>query len=162
MKRQDFIKRYNGADIVVRPSYSMTKDYANRMVAIKQQLSYIAEKAGLKFFEKALTGPDITFRCFLSSGEGAVNTNRYLFEVLVEDFTNMTPDESELVELLKRQLNESKIKCERLVKSSITTDFALRNGFMQSYTSVEWSYWFHRDGRKIVFHRGNGTYVIYE
>lgn len=174
MTKKELKAKYHGQAVSIAYPMSLGNFNAEREVAAKLcQLKNCCKELGLKVTELpahatmglpkklvAITDPESNPVPYSS-----MPTTPMSFEEFALDFDNYTKEEDEEKSTkVRKLLEEFKIECPFFEKKSknFTSTNVVDEGFIQGYTSNEASLWWHSNGRRVFFVRGEGAYELGE
>lgn len=174
MIKEDFKKKYHGQVVAITYPMGLGSFNGEREVAEKtNQLKNICREMGLKVTELpdmahvglpkktfAIIDPDKPQTGYSGQPSVAISIEEFL-----EDFGHYihTEEESQFVKA-RKLLAEFKIEYGVIEKKSkhFTSTDVVDEGFIQGYTSNEASLWWHPNGRRVFFVRGEGAFELGE
>lgn len=140
MTKEDFKKKYHGKSVKIEPSMQVQRfgEIAERPRRIQEMCKLM----GLEAHQVTVPAPYLLITIVDKQQEYRTNAEP------------LTPiDEEEF-------LADFKIEYGEISKSPTTSKDVMSTGFIQAYTSNEASLWWHPNGKRIFFVRGEGAFSI--
>lgn len=170
MTKEDFKTKYHGQVVAITYPMGLGSFNGSKEVAEKtNQLNNICREMGLKVTELPdMPHAGLPKKTFVvadpdkpqKSYNGVPNVT-IAVEELLEDFGHYihTEEESQFVKA-KKLLADFKIEYGEISKNPTDVKNVMSTGFIQAYTSNEASLWWHPNGKRIFFVRGEGAFSL--
>lgn len=161
MTKEDFKKKYHGKSVKIEASMQVQHfgDIAER----PRRIQGMCKLMGLEAHQVTVPAPYIliaivdkaqpTYPYSHAEASEPVSEQEFL-----DDFKE-AHEELEFVRA-KKLLSDFKIEYGKISKSPTTSKDVMSTGFIQAYTSNEASLWWHPNGKRIFFVRGEGAFSL--
>lgn len=165
MTKEDFKRKYHDKVIEI-PCLPSMRSKRELMVTINQvanccaemglKTNLLPETASCGMPKKLMVVTDLAL-----SPTGSTEQNVFDFEELLADFKSYTEAQEEgKYDKAKKLLADFKIEYGEISKSPTDVKNVMSTGFIQAYTSNEASLWWHPNGKRIFFVRGEGAFSL--
>lgn len=165
MTKEDFKRKYH--DKVIEIPYLPSMRSERELMGTINQVANCCAEMGLKtnlLPETASCGMPKKLMVVTDpalSPTGSTEQNVFNFEELLADFKSYTEAQEEgKYDKAKKLLADFKIEYGEISKSPTDVKNVMSTGFIQAYTSNEASLWWHPNGKRIFFVRGEGAFSL--
>lgn len=161
MTKEDFKKKYHGKSVKIEPSMQVQRfgEIAERPIRIQEMCKLM----GLEAHQVTVPAPYLLITIVDKAQPPYPYSHATASEPVSEqEFLNDFKEAHEELEFgkAKKLLADFKIEYGEISKSPTTSKDVMSTGFIQAYTSNEASLWWHPNGKRIFFVRGEGAFSI--
>lgn len=159
MTKEEFKRKYHGKSVKIEPSMEIQR--FGEMAERPRMIREMCKLMGLEAHRVTVPAPYLLIAIVDKQQEYRTNAEPLTpidEQELLDDFKEVH-EELEFGRA-KKLLADFKIEYGEISKSPTTSKDVMSNGFFHSYTSNEASLWWHPDGKRILFVRGEGAFLL--
>lgn len=161
MTKEDFKKKYHGKSVKIEASMSIQqfRDIAERPRRIQEMCKLM----GLEAHQVTVPAPYLLITIVDKAQPPYPYSHATASEPVSEqEFLDDFKEAQEELEFgrAKKLLADFKIEYGEISKSPTAIQNVMSTGFIQAYTSNEASLWWHPNGKRIFFVRGEGAFSL--
>lgn len=159
MTKEDFKRKYHGKSVKIESS--MEIQHFGEMAERPRMIREICKHMGLETYQFTAPAPHLLIT--IVDKQQVFQTNAEpLTPIDEQEFLDDFKEVHEELEFgrAKKLLADLKIEYGEISKSTTTSKDVMSNGFFHSHTSNEASLWWHPNGERILFVRGEGAFSL--
>lgn len=163
MTKEDFKRKYHGKSVKIEPS--MEIQHFGEMAERPRMIREMCKHMGLEAHRVTVPAPHLLIAIVDKTQSPYPYPYSYVTAsepVSEQEFLDDFKEAHEELEFgrAKKLLADFKIEYGEISKSSTTSKDVMSTGFFHSYTSNEASLWWHPNGERILFVRGEGAFSL--
>lgn len=161
MTKEEFKKKYHGKSVKIEPS--MQVRHFGEIAERPRRIQEMCKLMGLEAHQVTVPAPYLLIIIVDKAQPPYPYSHATASEPVSEqEFLDDFKEAQEELEFgrAKKLLADFKIEYGEISKSPTTSKDVMSTGFIQGYTSNEASLWWHPNGKRIFFVRGEGAFSL--
>lgn len=161
MTKEDFKKKYHGKSVKIEPS--MQVQHLGEIAERPRRIQEMCKLMGLEAHQVTVPAPYLLITIVDKAQPPYPYSHDTASEPVSEqEFLDDFKEAQEELEFgrAKKLLADFKIEYGEISKSPTDVKNVMSTGFIQAYTSNEASLWWHPNGKRIFFVRGEGAFSL--
>lgn len=161
MTKEDFKKKYHGKSVKIE--LSMQVQHLGEIAERPRRIQEMCKLMGLQAYQVTVPAPYLLITIVDKAQPPYPYSHATASEPVSEqEFLDDFKEAQEELEFsrAKKLLADFKIEYGEISKSPTDVKNVMSTGFIQAYTSNEASLWWHTNGKRIFFVRGEGAFSL--
>lgn len=161
MTKEEFKKKYHGKSVKIEPSMQVQR--LGEIAERPRRIQEMCKLMGLEAHQVTVPAPYLLITIVDKAQPPYPYSHATASEPVSEqEFLDDFKEAHEELEFgrAKKLLADFKIEYGEISKSPTTSKDVMSTGFIQAYTSNEASLWWHPNGKRIFFVRGEGAFSL--